>query len=296
MNSTNTFNKRTLQRILLSCLALLVVIVTCQKAEAAKDRVRMKLYYFKTDAGERIISLALTAGSGKKMHGVKNGEVLLSSPLNDSTFVLATVQTDTLGELKLYLDKDYVLPMDEDGKTVIEAVYEGNDNYRSASNDIEISDVAVEFSFDVEDSVKYLKINANRMDQAGNKHPVEELEINIGVQRLYSVLPIESVETDEDGIAILEIPDNLPGDADGILNFVAKIEDSDDFGTVTKSASHNWGVPVLYHLEPLPRQLFTDEAPIWMIASVFIILLGAWYHFFLSISKLIKLNKAGDIS
>jgi hypothetical protein len=52
-------------------------------------------------------------------------------------------------------------------------------------------------------------------------------------------------------------------------------------------------VPVSYEVKPLPRQLFTDEAPFWMIASVFIILIGAWYHFFLSISKLIKLKKAG---
>jgi hypothetical protein len=262
------------------------------KVDAKKDRVRMKLYYSKNDAGERMFTIGLTAGSGKNMHGLKNGEVQLSSVLNDSTIVLAIVETDTSGIVKLYLDNDYILPMNEDGVTVIEASYEGNDVYRPASSDLEISDLEFDFSFEIEDSVKYLNVIATRLDKEGNKMPVEELGINIGIQRLYSVLPIDEVETDEDGIGVMEIPNDLPGDADGLLTFVARIEDHDEFGTVVKTASHTWGTPVSYEVKPLPRQLFTDEAPLWMISCVFIILLGAWYHFFLSISKLIKLKKS----
>jgi hypothetical protein len=272
-------------------LNLFVFICSFSNVEAAKERVRMKLYYSKNDAGERLFSIALTAGSGKNMHGVKNGEILLTSILNDSTITLATLETDTLGEVRLYLDAEYILPMDEDGKTKIEAIYEGNDDYRDASSDIEIADLDFDFEFKIEDSVKYVNVFANRIDKAGDRIPVEELEINIGIQRLYSVLPLGKVETDEDGIGILEIPDNLPGDAEGELTFVARIEDHDEFGTVMKKASQQWGIPVSYEVKPLPRQLFTDEAPLWMIASVCIILIGAWYHFFLSISKLIKLKK-----
>jgi hypothetical protein len=212
--------------------------------------------------------------------------------LNDSTYTLARQETDTLGELNLYLASDYKLPMDEDGLSVIEAIYDGNEIYRSASNDLEIMDIDLVFSFEIEDSIKYLSVVANRIDGEGNKVPVEELEINVGVQRLYSVLPLDDVETDKEGIGTLEILDDLPGDASGNLVFVARIEDHDEFGTVTKSGNQAWGIPVSYEVEPLPRQLFTDEAPLWMIASVFIMLLGAWYHFFLSISKLIKLKKA----
>lgn len=278
--------------LLIVCAGFFNSIEVNAKVSAKKERVRMKLYYSKSDAGERLISIALTAGSGKKMHGVKNAEVLLTAVLNDSTYTLARQETDTLGELNLYLASDYKLPMDEDGLSVIEASYDGNDIYRSASNDLEIMDIDLGFTFEVEDSVKYLSVVANRIDKEGNKIPVEELEINVGVQRLYSVLPIDDVETDEKGIGSLEIPDDLPGDAEGMLVFVASIEDHDEFGTVTKSGNQAWGIPVSYEVKPLPRQLFTDEAPLWMIASVFIMLLGAWYHFFLSISKLIKLKKA----
>lgn len=292
MFTIKNIHKTVALALLLICVALVNVNEVNAKVSAKQERVRMKLYYAKNDAGDRVISIGLTSGSGKNMHGVKNAEVLLTSVLNDSTINLALIETDTVGEVQLYLAQDFILPMDEDGKTIIEASYDGNEKYRPASSDIEISDIDLEFSFEVEDSVRYLNIIANRIDQEGTKIPIEELDISIGVQRLYSILPLDDVETDENGIGVLEIPDDLPGDAEGNLTFVANIEDHDDFGTVTKSASNTWGLPVSYELEPLPRQLFSDEAPLWMIASVFIILLGAWYHFFLSISKLIKLKKA----
>ena len=288
-----------------SQLSLLMVLIfainltsfqSFAESMAKKERVRMKMYYYKEANGDRMISLALTAGSGKKMHGVSEGELILTSVLNDSTITLATLKTDTTGVVLLYFASDYILPRNEEGKTILEATYAGNETYRSASNDLEIMDLNLEISFEIEDSIKYLSVLATTLDSDGNKIPIEEVAIDIGVQRLYSVLPIDDIETDEEGIGVLEFPDNLPGDAEGNIMIVAKVDDSDDFGTVEYTASQKWGTAVSYEMKPLPRQLFSDEAPLWMIASVFLILLGAWYHFFLSISKLVKLKKAGDAS
>ncbi|NJN28496.1 MAG: hypothetical protein HC819_22245 [Cyclobacteriaceae bacterium] len=261
--------------------------------QAKKDRVRMKMYYFKEATGDRKVSITLTAGTGKNMHGVSEGQVVLSAASGDSTMVLATLTTDTTGTVVLYFAADYILPVNEDGKTVLEALYEGDENYQDASNAVEVMDLKMEIIFEIEDSVKQLVVKASTTDAEGNEIPAEELSINIGVQRLYSVLKLEEVETDSDGMAFYEFPNDIPGDAEGNITVVARIDDSDEFGTVTSQASHNWGTLVSYELDPLPRQLYTDEAPLWMIISVFVILLGAWYHFFLSISKLIKLKKVG---
>jgi hypothetical protein len=274
------------------CLGLLILGSSAIGDALAQERVRMKFYYEKNDAGERMFTLGLSSGSGRSMRGVPNAEIVLSAEAGDTSFIMATLETDTLGEVVLYLDKDYVLPIDENGVTTLTAEYAGDEEYRSVSGELMISDLDFEFSFEEIDSVKYLKVFATRVNGGGEKIPVEELSINIGIERLFSILPLEQIETDEDGIAELEIPDDLPGDANGMLTFVARIEDNDEFGSVTEKGSYNWGIPVSYELKPLPRQLFTDEAPLWMIVSVFVILLGAWYHFFLSISKLIKLKKA----
>jgi hypothetical protein len=237
--------KKLYRSISIACVVLsagfLVGLSAQAKVSAAKERVRMKLYYAKNDAGERIFTIALTAGSGKNMHGLKNVEVVLSSILNDSIITLATLETDTLGEIKLYLAEDYVLPADEDGVSTIVAEYAGDDEYRSADGELMISDLDFEFSFEEIDSVKYLKILATRLDGSGNKLPVEELNINIGVQRLFSILPIDEIETDADGYGELEISNDIPGDAEGLLNFVARIEDHDEFGTVIKKRKFELG-------------------------------------------------------
>ena len=82
---------------------------------AKKDRVRMKMYYFKEANGDRKVNIALTAGTGKSMHGVSEGEIILSAVSYDSTVVLATLTADTSGMVSLYFASDYILPVNEDG-------------------------------------------------------------------------------------------------------------------------------------------------------------------------------------
>lgn len=279
-------------------LSLILVAVTTLSSNAEvlakKERVRMKLYYAKQPDGYKRITIGLTAGSGRNMHGVAYGEVMLTAVLNDSTIELTTLTTDSTGNTILYVEPEYRFPVNEEGVAFIEAVYDGNDQYRAASSELEIADIDLTFSFDIEDSVKYLSVQAMKIDGEGHQMPVEELEIIIGVRRLYSTFTIDDAETDEDGVAVMEFPDDIPGDSIGMLTIVAKIDESDDFGTVEKEGKAAWGVPVSYEIIAPPRQLWTDEAPIWMIFAVFVVLLGAWYHFFLSVIKLRKIRKYAD--
>ncbi len=255
-----------------------------------KERTRVRLEYFKLNTGEKNVVVTLTAGRGKSAQRVPEADILLSVSANDSTVELVTLKTDSEGIMSLNIVSDFMFPVDEDGYTVFEASFDGNDTLRSSSNDLEVKDIELAFSFDIEDSVKIVSVFAYE-ENDGEKIPVEEVDILLGVQRLYSVLPIDKVETNEDGVGLLEFPDDIPGDSTGMISIIAKIDEHDDYATVEKSAEVNWGTPVSYEVKPLPRQLWTDEAPLWMIFSVFIILAGAWYHFFLSISKLRKIKK-----
>jgi len=275
---------------------LISLLGTSLSIAQSKERTRLRSYFYIHSNGDRQISFLLTAGRGKNTKMVENAILDVEIDLGDSTLFLTELITDETGAADLQIESGYKLTANEEGITTILASYGGNDSLRSASTDIEIKDVLIEMSFDIEDSVKILTVQANEYNAEGEMVPVEELDINIGVQRLYSVLSIDDVETDENGIGILEFPDDIPGDSTGMITMVATIDEHDYFGTVTKSQSVNWGNPVSYELKRLPRQLFSDEAPLWMIIGVFIALVGAWYHFFLSVFKLFKLKKAGEDS
>lgn len=287
-------NPTYLNRSLIGVLTVLLLINLSASAFAQKERTRLRSYFYIHSNGDRQISLILTAGRGRNMQNVGNAPLDIEIDMGDSTIYLTELTTNVEGSADLLIESGYTLPRNEDGLTTILASFGGNDSLRSSSTDMEIKDVFLDISFDIEDSVKVLMVEAREYNGEGELIPVPELDINIGVQRLYSVLPIDEMETDEDGIATMEFPDDIPGDSAGMVTIVARIDEHDHFGTVTKAGSAKWGIPVSYELKPLPRQLFTDEAPLWMIIGVFIALVGAWYHFFLSVYKLIKLKKATD--
>lgn len=272
---------------------LISIFGTSFSMAQSKERTRLRSYFYIHDSGDREISVLLTAGRGRNMQNVSNAPISLEADMGDSTLFLTELITDAEGRANLLVEAGYTFPADEEGITTILASYNGNDTLRSASTDIELKDVFLEISFDIEDSVKILTVQANEFNNEGVLVPVEELDINIGIKRLYSILSIDDIETDENGIGILEFPDDIPGDSTGSITILARIEEHDYFGTVTKTSSVNWGIPVSYELKPLPRQLFSDEAPLWMIIGVFIALVGAWYHFFLSVYKLVKLKNEG---
>jgi len=277
--------------ILIVGLILSSLMITSLCNGQSKESTRMRSYFYIKSNGDRQISLLLTAGRGRNMQNVVGASIDLEVEVGDSTMYLTELTTDADGYADLHVEAGYDFPKDDEGITSILASYAGNDTLRSTSTDLEIKDVFLELSFDIEDSVKILTIQATEFNGEGERVPVEELDIDVGVQRLYSVLSIDDVETDEEGIGILEFPDDIPGDSVGMLKIIARVDEHDLYGTVTKSGSVAWGTPVSYEVRLLHRQLFTDEAPLWMIIGVFIALVGAWYHFFLSVVKLYKLKK-----
>jgi len=284
------------KNILLQLLALLLIVglilsfpIDANAQKKAKSR--LKVYYEKLENSDKKLSIILTQGSGKKIKGIKDAAILLLTYNLDEEVELASLTTDANGEADLYIQADYSFPQDEEGFTVINASYIGNDSIKSAKKRIKFKDLDLDISFEMVDSVKVLTLSTFKIDSVGNKIPIEDIEINIGVKRLFSTLFLEKTETNENGKGTLEFPNDIPGDSIGIINVVALITDDDTYGTITKSATVNWGVPVDYFEKSNGRSLFGDEAPLWMIISVFIILVGAWYHFVLAILRLIKIKK-----
>ena len=151
----------------------------------------------------------MTQGRGKSIEGVQNAEVSLVTYQGDSTIEMGTIQTDTLGEAALYIEADYPFSINEDGYSVIDVSYDGNDSLRSAGKQIEFIDLNLALSLEEVDSVKHLKISAVHMVTEGSE-PVEELKVKIGVERLYSNLYLSEVVTDEEGVASYTFPNDIP--------------------------------------------------------------------------------------
>ncbi|MHC1702692.1 MAG: cytochrome c [Tenuifilaceae bacterium] len=58
----------------------------------------------------------------------------------------------------------------------------------------------------------------------GVKKPLANVSIKLFVKRTFGNLPISKTETNESGIAYFEIPNDIPGDSQGNLSFIARTE------------------------------------------------------------------------
>ncbi len=289
------FNNQIMQLVSPLILVGCILFSTAAPVNAQKkERTRLKAYYEKLPNNNKKISIILTQGKGKSISGVQNSEVIVSTVAADSTLELATLITDSQGETALYVEPDYSFPKNEEGYVVINVNYNGNDSLRASKRKIEFLDLNLEVSLNIIDSVKYVEVEAFELDNEGNKLPIEEIDVNMGVKRLYNTLFLEEAETDEEGIASMEFPDNIPGDSSGMITVVVKLDEHDDYGTITKTADIDWGTAVDYSIASNDRSLFGDSAPLWMIISVAVILFGAWFNFLLAVYKVYQIKKLAN--
>jgi hypothetical protein len=251
--------------------------------------------FLKDSHGDKNITVTLYSGRGRNTVYLEKATINLTASNADTTVELTQLLTDAKGVAMLKVEKGYRFPLDEEGFTTIEATYGGSDEYRASSTDILVKDLNINVEFDVVDSVKTVYVTATEMDMDGNPVPVDGLIMYVGVQRLYSILPIAEIYSSDEGVYSVEFPNDIPGDSTGTLEVVARIEDNEFYGSVYKRSNVEWGIPVSYELESFHRKLWTEEAPLWMIISVFIILMGAWFHFFYSIYKVSRIKKVVDL-
>ncbi|MFN8210828.1 MAG: cytochrome c [Bacteroidales bacterium] len=119
--------------------------------------------------------------------------------------------------------------------------------------------------------------------------PVTGAAVRLFVNRTFGKMMIdEEKETGKDGIAIFKVNKGLPGDTAGNLRLSAGFVDEDAFGTATKDTILKAGVPV----EPVsltkPRAMWNvvRKAPIWILLTYTLGVLGVWGFIFLILLKL----------
>lgn len=201
-----------------------------------------------------------------------------------------TIGTETTGEdgkVRLDLDEKNIL-RDEEGFVNFESIFPGNEGFAEASKDLSVKRALLAIEGEIVDSVKALTISGEEIVGSENLN-ISDADITIFVQRTFSDLPIGEGSF-EDGLVEAEFPDDLPGDANGDLWIIARIIEHDEYGTVEVRKQLNWGIPVSHATGEKPRALWS-RAPLWIIIAVTMAFTAAWYHYFLSVSKLFKIRK-----
>jgi hypothetical protein len=208
----------------------------------------------------------------------------------DPLVALGTVATDEEGLAVLVMEGNPDLPVGEDGSVRYYAEYKGTDNILPADNEVYINDVNLEMSLELVDSVRTISLRAYSLVD-GEEVPVPDEDIYVYVKRMFNDLPVAEDFLDEYGEFVTELTDDIPGNAEGDIEVIARFNDHYMFGTVEKRQTIQWGVPTQYDFEVSQRTLWTQIAPMWMIITLSILLTGVWGHYIYVVAQLIRLRR-----
>ncbi len=202
-----------------------------------------------------------------------NYSVDSESPLNIEGNV-----TDKNGYAYAYIKPGVILPRSKEGVITINATYSGNELYESASGEALFNEARIKVTCEMVDTIQTVKVEGFKINPDGSESPLAEETVVVSVQRMFSRLPVGEVTLDESGTGSLEFPVNLPGDSIGNLHVVAFIAEHETYGNLESAATVQWGIPKQKVLVT-HRALWTQIAPLWMIVSLTILLVGVWAHY-----------------
>lgn len=260
-------------------------------SQAKKMRTYMYLTYEKNSEGIKSLKVKLKYKENKKFRNLEKAQVHFFHG-EDLQIELGGVESNHLGEIVLKLEKELVA--DSLGNYCFSAKYKGNEKHKKAKKELCIKDAEVEMSFNQKPEGRDIKIKAYELSD-GNEVAINNEDVEISVPTLFGNLVLGTAKIDN-GECVIEFPSDLPGDENGLLLITAKLVDSEIYGEVYKTETVPWGVKsseINGGNATEKGKLWTYNAPIWMVVTLTVLLLGVWSHFGYVIYQMIKINKEG---
>ena len=208
----------------------------------------------------------------------------------ESPVKLGSLKTGENGKAKYVIPADYKYTKSEEGLIHFAVEFDGDDKFEASVGEVDLIDLKIDMTLEEVDSVRTVKVEASKILTDDKLVPLNEETIPIFVGRMFSHLQIGEI-TLENGVGTFEFPSDIPGDTLGMVTIIAKFEDNETYGYVMKSETKPWGIKTSHHTVYHPRSLWTAVAPIWMIITLSIMLLGVWSHYIYVIIELVRLKK-----
>ncbi|MGZ2370088.1 c-type cytochrome [Ancylomarina sp. YFZ004] len=157
----------------------------------------------------------------------------------------------------------------------------------------DVTDVKIELNVDSEH--KKLNAHLTGLKKNGKRVGLEGVELSFLVKRQFGQLDVSGEEayTDANGELLIQFPTDLPGDREGQVDLLVKITDEDNYGQIEEKRVLSIGVPT-NPKNPLDERAMWGtraNAPIWIIATYVLGVIGIWGVIFLVLFQVFQLSK-----
>jgi hypothetical protein len=276
-----------INRILVIILVSYPAFAIARESEG-KESPKLEFTYLKKNDGSKLLTATLTIFRDRNTYPIVGSNISFFPGAGKDSVVVAT---NADGKAYLMLQPGVVLPVNKEGITECIARFGGNDTLETAESSVTVKDAVLKMSLNLIDSVKTVTVWAFL---PGNNHdsiPLAGEPVSVYVNRMFSKLNIGEGSFDDQGRFTVEFPADLPGEADGTLQIIARIEDNAKYASIEASQSYPWGVPSMHGPTGSHRALWTEIAPMWMVITLTILLSGVWGHYIYVIIQLILIKR-----
>ena len=263
--------------------ALLIFILSVNLAFAQEDKP-LRIYldimcYQKSSGIDLKATVRARIGENRKIMPVSDIPITFYNITDSTEDKLGAVKSNDKGESIYTVTADRDLFLNNEGTYTFSAAFEGNERFNRATKKMAIKKARIEIAFIEVDSVKIISAKAFEIDQSGSDTILNDrIDLSFYIPGSFSLYKIGEAELN-DGVCTVEFPVTLPGDSEGNLTIIAKIEESDDFGFVEGSAVKDWGMVRETLVQEERRGLGDTDAPLWMTYTLIVLLSAVWIHY-----------------
>lgn len=256
----------------------------------------MTLSYLCTSNDSVILTARLYFKQDRDIIALQNAVISFSAANEKDTRLLGSAVTDSTGNAILVSGPAGTFPANADGLVNYTASFAASGKYLAVSESFPAKPAILVLEFYEEDSVRFARVTGTKKDAKGAVLPLAGETVKLYVPSLFRPLPIGEISLDENGTGSVEFPKTLVGDSSGNVLVLAQIEENDIYGTLQGKKSINWATPK--HMIPAERptrELWTPVAPLWMIFTLIIMLLGVWAHYVYAVIQLVKIRRSSKV-
>jgi hypothetical protein len=283
--------------LFLVCLLAISDYIIAQD-DSTKPEFSVNIHHFTINNSFQYLLVEAKTKVDNKWKPLKGQVFQLYLDSNSAQNLITKVQTDSSGKAKAIIPADLKSLWDAASTHKFIAVSEGTFKEEETTTESEISKAKI--LIDTSNTSGARTANVQVMKWENNDWtPAKDVEVKIGIKRSGGDLKIgdeETYTTDSLGQVAGEFKrDSLPGDEKGNLVLIAKVEDNDNYGSLSVEKTVPWGI----HINPSnnfgQRTLWAarGKAPIWLMFMAYSIIAAVWGVILYLILQIIKISKLG---
>jgi hypothetical protein len=268
------------------------------QADSTKPELSVNIHHFIVNNSFQYLLIETKIKIDNKWKPLKGQVLQLYLDSNKAEDLITKVQTDSDGKAKAIIPPSLKPLWDNSSVHKFIAVTEGTFKEEETTTEAEIGKAKILIDTSNTDGARTVNVQVMKFEN-DNWIGTKGVDLKVGVKRLGGDLKIgdeESYTTDSVGRVAAEFKlDSLPGDIKGNLVLVAKVEDNDQFGSLSIEKTVPWG----RYVKPVSnfgeRALWAarGKAPIWLMLMAYSIIAAVWGVIVYLIIQIVKIGKLG---